>query len=222
MRKGLFVTGTDTSVGKTVVSAALFHRYRERVPGLRYWKPIQTGTDRDDDTKTVKRLGACFDNELIDRGIRLRRPLSPHVAARLAGVEIGVDDLVRLGDSDVLTSPCVVEGAGGLLVPLNDTVLLADFMAAIGLPILLVTRAGLGTINHTLLTLEAMRHRSLPIAGVVMVGDPNSDNREAIERYGHATVLAEMPLFPSLSAAHLEKWAVTDLDPHERLLTHLT
>jgi len=190
--RGVFVTGTDTGVGKTVLSAALMLRY----PDATYWKPIQTGSD--DDTAEVRRLSG---GRVIDKGIRLPDPVSPHLAAQRAGVTI---DLNRLIPPSGL---CVVEGAGGVLVPVNESQLMADFMVKLGLPILIATRSTLGTINHTLLTLEALRARSLKIAGVVMIGDRNSDNLAAIEYYGKVPVLAEMPRFDPLTPDCLRKWA---------------
>ena len=208
--KGIFVTGTDTGVGKTVASAALMHRYRGVGP-LRYWKPIQTGIEIDDDTTTVRRLGACSDEELFDQGVRLQKPVSPHLAAHLAGQRIDLAELLRLiGDNAGTT--WIVEGAGGLLVPINETQTMADWIAYLALPVLVVARSGLGTINHTLLTLEALQARSLRMAGVMMIGEPNADNRAAIEKYGHVPVVAEMPFLRPLDPGLLGAWSVAHLD----------
>jgi malonyl-CoA O-methyltransferase len=111
----------------------------------------------------------------------------------------------------------IVEGAGGALVPLNDTELMADLMRSLLLPVVIVARSELGTINHTLLTLEALRARKLCVAGVVMVGKPDRDNREAIEHYGRVSVLGEMPLLDPLNAAAVRRWAAAELDPYGRL-----
>ena len=216
--KGLFVTGTDTGVGKTVAAAALMHRYRGVGP-LRYWKPIQTGIEIDDDTATVRRLGACSDDEFFDQGVRLPKPVSPHLAAHWAGQRIDLAELRRLAGDDDAT--WIVEGAGGLLVPVNESQTMADWIADLALPVLVVARTSLGTINHTLLTLEALRARRLPVAGVMMIGEPNADNRAAIEQYGHVPVLAEMPFLAPLDAGLLATWSVAHLDPHGRLLEFL-
>jgi dethiobiotin synthase len=212
--RGLFVTGTDTSVGKTVVSAALLLRYRGQVP-LRYWKPIQTGIEQDDDTAEVVRLAACRPDEVMETGVGLRRPLSPHLAARLSGVTIEAPPLIDIAKQSA--HALIVEGAGGALVPINDTDLMADLMVSLGLPAVVVARSSLGTINHTLLTLEALRRRSIGIAGVVMVGVPDADNREAIERYGCVAVLGEMPRFEPLTPDALAVWASEGLDREGRL-----
>lgn len=192
--RGLFVTGTDTNVGKTVLSAALLLRY----PGACYWKPIQTGPD--DDTREVARLSG---GKVYEEGIRLPDPVSPHLAARRAGISI---DLTAL-TARVPAGTVIVEGAGGVLVPVNDAQSMADLMVLLGLPVIIAARTTLGTINHALLTLEALRMRSLRIAGVVLIGDANPDNRAAIAR--HARVVAEMPRFDPLNHERLRAWAET-------------
>ena len=216
--KGLFVTGTDTGVGKTVAAAALMHHYRGSAP-LCYWKPIQTGIEIDDDTATVRRLGACTDKEVFAQGVRLPKPVSPHLAARWAGRRIDLAELRgMLPGADV---SWIVEGAGGVLAPVNESQTMADWMACLALPVLVVARSGLGTINHTLLTLEALRTRRLRVAGVVMIGKPNPDNRAAIEQYGSVPVLGEMPVLAPLDPGLLGAWSVTHLDPQALLLEFL-
>jgi dethiobiotin synthase len=216
--RGLFVTGTDTNVGKTVVSAALMHRFRASCV-LRYWKPIQTGIEQDDDTETVRRLGGCVEREVFAEGVRLPMPVSPHLAAERAGVTIDLRGLVPAQPDD--TAAWIVEGAGGLLVPVNETETMAVTITLLGLPVLIVARSGLGTINHTLLTLEALRARLLPVAGVVMVGELNPDNREAIEKYGDVRVIGEMPVLSPLDCAALAAWSTAHLDPGGLLLEFL-
>ena len=216
MLRGLFVTGTDTNVGKTVTAAALLHRYRHLVP-LRYWKPVQTGIEQDDDTAEIARLVECE----AAAGIRLRHPVSPHLAAQRCGTTITLDTIRAFLPADADDANWIVEGAGGVLVPLNEQELMVDFMRALNLPIVVVARSTLGTINHTLLTLEALRGRSLSVAGVVMCGKPNPDNRAAIEHYGHCPVLGEMPVFDPLTRSALGEWAAAELDPEGRLLEFL-
>jgi dethiobiotin synthase len=211
MRRGLFVTGTDTNVGKTVVAAALMHRYRSEIL-LRYWKPIQTGIEKDDDTSTVRELGCCREIELFTKGYRLPQPVSPHLAALWSHTGIRISGLQELiaGEPE---SCWVVEGAGGVLVPLNESELVIDLMVHLAMPVLVVARSALGTINHTLLTLEAIRSRALNVAGVVMVGERNRENRDAIEKYGDAVVLGEMPFLSDLTAQTVRDWAIAELDP---------
>jgi dethiobiotin synthase len=218
MIRGLFITGTGTGVGKTVAAGAVFHRYRGAAP-LRYWKPIQTGIEQDGDTGEVQRLGACSDHEIFDEGVRLPRPLSPHLAARCAGQTIDLRALLALLPPAEDTR-WIVEGAGGLLVPLNDSETMADWIALLGLPVLVAARTSLGTINHTLLTLEALRARSLRVAGVLMIGDKNADNRAAVERYGKTCVVGEMPRLDPLTRERLAEWSAAHLDPAGRLLEY--
>ena len=217
MLRGIFVTGTDTNIGKTVVSAALMRRYRRDLP-LRYWKPIQTGIGRDDDTREVQRLSACKPRDLLKDGIRLRRPLSPHLSAQLADVRIELKPLVSILAGEDSSTRWIVEGAGGALVPINGAELMTDLMVRLALPIVVVARSGLGTINHTLLTLEALRARSLVVSGVVMVGPPNADNARAIESYGGVRVLGQMPRFAQLTPKTVATWAAKALDPEKHLL----
>lgn len=219
-RRGLFVTGTDTSVGKTVASAALLHRYGSRVP-LRYWKPVQTGIEQDDDTAEVRRLSACASGVALDDGVRLPRPVSPHLAARLSGVEIRIPSLVATLDGQPSGPAWIVEGAGGVLVPLNASDLMIDLASALGLAALVVARSTLGTINHTLLTIETLRGRGVPVAGVLMIGPLNEENRSAIEGYGTIMVVGQLPILDPLDAAAIGAWAASGLDPQARLLEYL-
>lgn len=208
-RQGLFVTGTDTGIGKTVVSAALLARLRSHRP-TRYWKPIQTGIEQDDDTATVRALTGCTPREILDAGVRLPLPLSPHASAAAAGVVIDLDDLLVLASAQPSEECWIVEGAGGVLVPINDRALTIELIARLGYPALVVARSGLGTINHTLLTIEALRARMIPVAGVVMVGETNAGNRDAVEHYGRVPVVGELPrlqpLDPSSLAAAIASW----------------
>jgi dethiobiotin synthase len=220
MYRGLFITGTDTNVGKTIVSSALMHRYRGLAP-LRYWKPIQTGAEKDDDTAVVRDLGACSDLEVMDKGYRLMRPVSPHLAAELSERRINIPEIERWMSEESGSSSWIVEGAGGVLVPINSWELMIDLMIHLTLPVLVVARSSIGTINHTLLTLEAIRNRAVQIAGIVMIGDKNPENRAAIERFGRVDVLGEMPRVEKLTAQTLGEWARADLDREGRLAEFL-
>jgi len=203
---GIFVAGTDTDVGKTIVSAALVCALRAKKP-VCYWKPIQTGIEADDDTKTVEKLANCADAEIFDKGFRLEKPFSPHLSARLANVEITVKKTLDFLPNEAEKRFWIVEGAGGALVPLNENELLIDLIKTLDLPVVIAARAGLGTINHTLLTVEAMRNRNLKMHGVVLNGEPNEENKKAIEHYGQIKVLAQMPRFGILTNQNLEIWA---------------
>ena len=171
----------------------------------------------------MRRLSGCAPGRVLDEGIRLPRPVSPHLAARLSGAAIKIEPLISLGAS---LSSCgwIVEGAGGVLVPLNERDLLVDLIGALKLPVLIVSRTGLGTINHTLLTLEALGRRAVPIAGVVMVGplgDEARENRLAIEHYGRVAVLGEMPMLNPFTPERLREWADGSLDEAGQLTDFL-
>lgn len=206
--RGIFVTGTDTGAGKTVVSAALMLRF----PDARYWKPIQTGSD--DDTAEVLRLAEASAKAAYHHGVRLPDPVSPHLAAKRARTRIDLSFHTAAFKETTKESDdqWIVEGAGGVLVPLNETDLMIHLMERLGLPVAIAARTTLGTINHTLLTIEALRARRLRIAGVVMVGEPDADNREAIEHYGAVPVLGELPRFDPLTPESLRKWAAGHLE----------
>jgi dethiobiotin synthase len=181
---------------------------------VRYWKPIQTGIEQDDDTRVVEAL--VGDGSTLREGVRLPRPLSPHLAARLSGERIDVVDLLTIASAQPTTDRFIVEGAGGVLVPLNESALMVDLIQVLGLPVVIVVRSTLGTINHTLLTLEALRARHVPVAGVVMNGPPNRENCAAIEQYGEVDVLGELPTCAVLSRETLVA-QLPSLDPDGRL-----
>jgi len=216
MLRGLFITGTDTGVGKTTVAAALMHRYRElRV--LKYWKPIQTGIEIDDDTRTVRELGHCCEDEIHPSGIRLPRPLAPYLSAELSGIRVTISDVMQRVEGQPDSVRWVVEGAGGVLVPINESESMVDLIETLGVPTLIVARSTLGTINHTLLTVESLRRRMLKVAGVVMVGPNNTANREAIEKFGSVAVVGEMPHFTQMTAETFEAWSTADFDKQRKL-----
>lgn len=204
----LIVTATGTEVGKTIVSALLLHRYQGA--GAGYWKPVATGASTDRDLTTVRAL-APEGTALAEELYLYEPPVSPHLAARWQGETIEPDEiLARFAQlrAEAPHRPWIVEGIGGLLVPLrDDSTLLADLFVALELPCLLVASSEVGTLNHTLLTLEAMRHRGLECAGVVLNGPPNPDNRDDLERFGDVEVLGEIPPLDPLDRGSLARLA---------------
>ena len=193
---GYFVTGTDTGIGKTVFSALLCMALNAD-----YFKPIQTGSDSDCDT--VAALTGLPAGRIHRPAISLREALSPSQAAQCEGRVLSLS-AIRLPSS---CHPLVVEGAGGALVPIAPGQDMAGLMARLGLPVIVAARSGLGTLNHTLLTLEALRLRGLDVAGVALVGEPNAANRRDIERLGETPVIAELPLLSPLTPDTLRAMA---------------
>ena len=191
--KRFIVTATDTDVGKTVFSAAL----TAALEGV-YWKPVQAGLAGETDSQIVARLSG---RPVLAEAWRLKLAASPHRAAAAEGVIIDPEALV-LPDID---RPLVVEGAGGLLVPLTPDVLYADVFARWGAPLILCARTALGTINHALLSLEAIRARALPLLGIAFIGDANPDSEDIICRLGKVKRLGRLdriaPLTPTTLGA---------------------
>lgn len=191
MAERFFVTGTDTNVGKTVVSALLCAAI-----GAIYWKPIQTGSREGTDRNTVMRLAELPRNRTLPENYIFAPPVSPHLAARMAGARI---ELRKIRAPEIAASErMIAEGAGGALVPINRTQLMTDLMRHLGFPVLLVSRTSLGTINHTLLSLAALRAARVEIRGVILVGKANLENRKAIEHYGEIAVIGWLPFLKRL------------------------
>lgn|SRR5690348_4007771 len=194
MPSRFFITGTDTAVGKTTVSSLLCAAL-----DAIYWKPIQTGTREGTDRATVMRLANLPRSRTLPETYRFSPPVSPHLAAQRARVRI---ELRKVRLPQVATHEnLIVEGAGGALVPINSTELMTDLMSHLGLPVLLVARTTLGTINHTLLSIAALRAAHLDVRGVILSGKPNRENRRAIEHYGKIEVLGAVPPLNKMNRA---------------------
>jgi dethiobiotin synthetase len=191
MTQRLIVTGTDTGIGKTVFAAALAGAL-----GAHYWKPIQSGLLEETDSQTVLRLSGLAEKQVLPEAYRLKTPVSPHLAAEIDGVVIDPDALV-LPKTD---GPLVVEGAGGLLVPLTREITYIDVFARWQAPVVLCARTTLGTINHTLLSIEALRARRIPLLGVAFMGEENRDSERVIAEMGHVRRLGRLPHLAPLSA----------------------
>ncbi|ODR89600.1 dethiobiotin synthase [Sinorhizobium alkalisoli] len=192
----LVVTGTDTGIGKTVFAAAL----TDAIAGY-YWKPVQSGLDGETDSESVRRLGRIAAERILPEAYRLATPASPHLAARLDGVTIRPENL----SPPAVDAPLVVEGAGGLMVPLTECLLLADLFERWQLPIILCARTGLGTINHTLLSLEALRRRLIPVLGVAFIGDRQAETEAIIAKLGQVHVLGRLPRLEPLTPDALRR-----------------
>lgn len=186
MSNDLFVTGTDTGVGKTLVSALLCAALK----GI-YWKPIQTGASEDSDRRIVMDLAGLSAERTLPECYVYDPPVSPHLAAEWAGATIDLATIRR--PEGALPGPLIVEGAGGVMVPINGSEFMLDLMLHLGLPVVVVARSSLGTINHTVLTVRVLLAAGLSVKGVVMVGKPNADNERAVERYGPAPIVGRVP-----------------------------
>ena len=206
----LVVCGTDTDVGKTVVSAWL-------VQGLKahYWKPVQSGLDGGGDRQRVQTLLNLSTDRILPEAFAFQQPVSPHWAAELDGVVLDPAALNR----PRIDHPLVVETAGGLMVPLTRQWLQIDQLQRWQLPIVLVARSGLGTLNHTLLSLEALQRRNLPVLGLILNGPPHADNPGTLEHFGGVPVLAHLqPLSPLTAEGLQEQWQRQDLSTKFRTL----
>jgi dethiobiotin synthetase len=196
MIRHVVVTGTDTGIGKTVFAAGL-----AGVLGARYWKPVQSGLESETDTETVVRLGGGPSASAIPEVYRLPLASSPHRSAQAAGMEI---DTARL-DPPAITGSLVIEGAGGVMVPLTRHVTFLDVFARWRLPTVLCARTTLGTINHTLLSLQALRARAVPILGIAFIGDAEPDTASVIAELGAVPILGCLPWLAPLTRDGLQE-----------------
>ena len=190
MASRVVITGTDTGIGKTVFAAAL----TDALSGC-YWKPVQSGLDGETDSEAVRRLGRIEARRILPEVYRLATPAAPHLSARRDGVTILPEEL----SPPPVDRPLVIEGAGGLLVPLTERTVFADVFARWQIPVVLCARTALGTINHTLLSLEALRVRLIPIFGVAFIGDEQPDTQRTIAELGNARILGRLPRLDPLT-----------------------
>jgi len=194
MSAAIIVTGTDTGIGKTVFAAGL----TAFLDGA-YWKPVQAGLDEETDSVTVRRLAGLPAERILPEAWRLKTPASPHLAAQIDGVAIDPDAL----EPPQVARPLIIEGAGGLMVPLTRSALFIDVFARWKLPVVLCARTGLGTLNHTLLSLEALRRRHIPVLGVALIGDEHAENQRVIGEMGAVRVLGRLPRLDPLTPQSL-------------------
>ncbi len=197
MRPRFVVSGTDTDVGKTVFAAALV----AALDGC-YWKPVQCGLAGETDAEIVRRLGGVSADRIIPETYRLTTPASPHVAAELDGIAIDVERLAAL-PAGADARPLVIEGAGGLMVPLTRHFVQIDLFARWGIPVILCAATRLGTINHSLLSLEALKRRAVPVLGIAFVGEEQADSERTIVEMGGVRRLGRLPHLDPLDGAAL-------------------
>ena len=190
----IVVTGTDTDIGKTVFAAGL----TALLEGV-YWKPIQAGLDGETDTEVVRRLSGLDSSHFLAERWRLKLAASPHLAAEREGIAIDPEEL-RVPP---LERPLIIEGAGGLMVPLNRRELYIDLFARWRAPVVLCARTTLGTLNHTLLSLEALQRRGIPVIGVALIGDAHADNERTLAGMSGVPVLGRLPRLDPLTPESL-------------------
>jgi len=190
-----FIAGIDTDSGKTLVSAIVCEALKAD-----YWKPIQAGYPRD--SETIKDLVTSEIN-IHPEGYLLKTPASPHAAAKLDGVHIAVKNLIL----PVFKNHLVIEGAGGCLVPLNDEEFVVDLIRHFGAQAILVADLYLGSINHTLLTLEALHRRSIPVMGIIFNGDPNPESERIILHHAKLPCLLRIKKEPFINKEIIRTYA---------------
>jgi dethiobiotin synthetase len=204
----IIVTGTDTGIGKTVFSAALVGA----LDGY-YWKPVQSGLEEETDSEIVHRLSGLAAERILPERYRLNTPASPHLAAAIDGVTIDPQHL----QLPKVSRPLIIEGAGGLLVPLTRELTYVDMFARWHAPVVLCARTALGTINHTLLSIEAIRARGIDLLGVAFIGEENADSEAIIIELGRTQRLGRLPLLPALTPDRLKTAFATHFNVNDFL-----
>jgi len=194
MTRTFVVTGTDTGIGKTVFSAALAGAL-----DASYWKPIQSGLTPETDSARVESLSGLATHKILPEAYRFKAALSPHRAAELDDIKI---DAAKINPPNV-EGPLIIEGAGGVMVPVKREMLFADVFARWELPVILCARTALGTINHSLLSLEALRSRDVPVLGIAFIGDENADSEQTICSIANVMRLGRLPYLDPLNAQSL-------------------
>jgi dethiobiotin synthase len=196
MAEDIFVTGTDTHIGKTVLSALLVAALNGT-----YWKPIQTGASEGTDRQQVMRWAELPASRTVAECYCFDPPVSPHLAAEAGGVTIELGRICR--PVQITAPPLIIEGAGGVLAPINGSEMMLDLIGKLGAPVVVASRTALGTINHTVLTMRALRGAGVCVKGVVMIGPENLDNERAVERYGAVPVIGRIPMLDRICRSTL-------------------
>jgi dethiobiotin synthetase len=208
MKKGIFITGTDTNVGKTFVSSLLVSSLRANKIATGYFKPIQTGTDSNtpSDLQTVIALSELSTEEQTPSVYSFPQPMSPNRAASLNGKTIELEPILdhwNTLQNSPLRRTWIVEGAGGLLVPFNSKQTMRDLILALDLSTILVASTRLGTINHTLLSLEMAQSSGIHVSGLVLVGHKDPGLDETLRCFTQVPILAEIPWLPEITSSTL-------------------
>jgi dethiobiotin synthetase len=205
MSRPIVVTGTDTGIGKTVFAACLAGLLQAC-----YWKPVQSGLDNETDSQAVARLGGLSPDRILTERYRLKTPVSPHQSAAIDGIRM---DAKALAIPDAGGRLLVIEGAGGLMVPLNPSALYIDVFARWRVPIVLCARTALGTINHSLLSIEALQRRGVELLGIAFIGDSHPESERAICEFGRVKRLGRLPRLAPLTRETLREAFAASFKP---------
>lgn len=208
MNNIIAIAGIHTNIGKTITSAVLTEALQAD-----YWKPVQAGDLDKSDSMTVQQLISNKRSHIHQEALRLSQPMSPHAAAAIDGIEV---DHTKF-HLPVTDNTLLMETAGGVLSPLSNTMTMADLIQYYQLPAILVTQNYLGSINHTLLTIEVLRNRNIPLLGIVVNGESNASSENYIEEYGKVPIIARIPRFDILNREAVQECAANikvSLDQH--------
>lgn len=196
MAQTYFITGIGTGIGKTIASAVITEKLKAD-----YWKPIQSGDLHQSDSLAIANFISNPQTVIHPETYRLTQPLSPHLSAKLDGIEIELNKF-QLPHTD---NKLIVEGAGGLMVPLNSKELILDLIKHLNLEVILISQHYLGSINHTLLTINTLKQNHIPIKGIIFNGDSNLESQDYILEYTKIDHLGNIPLFKEISKDQIIK-----------------
>ncbi len=205
MKNNIVIAGTDTNIGKTICSALLMSVLKGT-----YFKPVQSGCAEENDTKIVKRLSELDDNHFLQEKYLLKASLSPHKAAESENIIIEDKELIL--PEKVKFNPLIIELAGGLMVPVNRQTLFIDIIKNWDAQVILCARTSLGTINHTLLSIEALKAKNINLAGIVFIGEKNLDNQRTIIQFSKAKKIGNIPVLKTINKNILEKTFYDNFD----------
>ncbi len=196
--KRIFITGIGTGIGKTIASAVITEALQAD-----YWKPVQCGFDDGTDTEQVRRFISNKKTVIHPEAFRLKMPASPHAAAAAENISLSVSDITAPKTSNYL----VIEGAGGLMVPLNERELIIDLIQSLNAEVIVVIKQYLGSINHSILTLQALQQRNIPVLGVVLNGAPNKESERAIFSFCKYPVIGRIEEEKVFTAEVIKRYA---------------
>lgn len=210
MKTGIFITGTDTGVGKTFVSGLLLSAATNHYSDAFYFKPIQTGDESD--TQTVQKFTNLPDNHFLQPCYHFPLPASPNRAAQAANAKIEIETIIQNWQK-AQKGQYIIEGAGGIMVPLYQQIKMIDLIKELKIPVILVSSTRLGTINHTLLTLAAIELYNIPVYGIILNGERDAGLADIFAEQTDVPVLAEIPQLYALDTASIRKNALQYFSP---------